>query len=312
MQRIKDYLVSLGPDHPLVHSALWLHGRMHGFRISFPPDKIGLRKSGREVLLSKAQYVQVPITMEIFDVFFDTLEGEVHKGLTVLDFSVPRSHRYVRSGVELFFPSIPEDDVMDAYTHSYAPKAGDVVWDVGAHAGATTYFLSQMVGPEGRVYAFEPDDLNYSYLLKNIELHGLKNVTPVKMAISDTTGTAEFLMDGTMCAGLRDCLIYRDMSCVKTVQTRSVSDACAELGEIPQYIKMDIEGAEVPAIRGAQDFLRSHHIQFAIESYHPMADGHLTFEVLEVLFSEIGYDVSSSDQFGQMFTWAHPEKKTES
>jgi len=36
---------------------------------------------------------------------------------------------------------------MDAYTHGYAPQPGDVVWDAGAHAGATAYFLAQMVGP---------------------------------------------------------------------------------------------------------------------------------------------------------------------
>ena len=45
-----------------------------------------------------------------------------------------------------------EDDCMDAYTASYRPGEGDVVWDVGAHAGMTTYFLSQMVGATGRVY----------------------------------------------------------------------------------------------------------------------------------------------------------------
>jgi precorrin-6B methylase 2 len=51
-----------------------------------------------------------------------------------------------------------EEDSMDAYTAAYRPQPGDVIWDVGAHAGATSYFFAQMVGPAGRVYAFEPDE----------------------------------------------------------------------------------------------------------------------------------------------------------
>jgi FkbM family methyltransferase len=305
VQRIKDYLVGLGPDHPLVHSALWLHARGRGFGLKFADGRYQLEKSGREMVLGKAQYVQVPVMLESFELFFDSIEGETRDGRRVLDFSGPGRHRYIKSGAEFFFPSIPEDDVMDAYSHDYTPKPGDVVWDAGAHAGASSYFLAQLVGPQGRVYAFEPDDHNYGYLIKNIELHGLKNVIPVKKALSSTTGTAEFIMDGTMCAGLTDCLIYQDKSRVQTVETISFADACAEVGEVPRYVKMDIEGAEVPTIRGALEFLKSHPIRFAIESYHKM-DGELTYKTLEALFPSIGYSVHSSDKFGQMFTWAEP------
>lgn len=305
VQLIKDYLVRLGPDHALVHSALWLHARRHGFGLKFGDGCFHIEKPGRVMVLGKAQYVQVPIMMECFDLFFRTLEGRTIEGTTVLDFSKPGLHRYTGSGAEFFFPSVPEDDVMDAYTHWYKPKAGDVVWDAGAHAGATSYFLAQMVGPEGRVYAFEPDDHNYEYLLKNVEFHKLKNVIPVKKALSSATGTADFIMDGSMSAGLSDCLTYQDRSHVKTVVTVSLEDACAEFGEAPSFVKMDIEGAEVAAIEGAEAFLKVHPICFAVESYHRV-NGELTYKALESLFSRIGYSVRSSDEFGQMFTWAGP------
>lgn len=305
MQPIKDFLVRLGPDHALVHLALRIHGRHRGFGVKYLDGCFHIDKSGREMILGKAQYVQVPIMLECWDLFFDTVTGAEQGGRTVLDFSKPGLHRYLRSGAEFYFPSVPEDDVMDAYTHAYAPKRGDVVWDAGAHAGATAYFLAKMVGPEGRVYAFEPDEHNYEYLLKNIELHKLRNVVPVKKALSSTTGTAEFIMDGTMSAGLKDCLIYQDKSRVQKVSTVSLADACAELGEVPCYVKMDIEGAEVPTIQGAKDFLKTHPIHFAIESYHRM-NGKLTYKTLEALFPSVGYDVRSSDEFGQMFTWAGP------
>ena len=56
------------------------------------------------------------------------------------------------------------------------PQPGDVVWDVGAHAGLSAYHLAQMVGPSGKVYAFEPDAINYEFMVRNIETHQLANV----------------------------------------------------------------------------------------------------------------------------------------
>lgn len=305
MQAVKDFLVSLGPDNMLVKAALRLHARRSGYGIEFADNCINIQKGKRKMVLGKSQYVQVPIMLECYDLFFNTIEGDLVNGRKVLNFSRPGLHRYITSQKEFHFPSIPEDDVMDAYAHRYSPHPGDVVWDAGAHAGATSYFLAQMVGPKGKVYAFEPDDLNYEYLIRNIELHKLQNVIPVKKALARTTGTAKFNMDGTMCAGLSEYLTYSEESLFKTVSTISLPDACEELGEAPKYVKMDIEGAEVATIDGAQSFLKTHPIHFAIESYHRI-DGELTYKPLERLFAGIGYDVQSSDEFGQMFTWAQP------
>jgi FkbM family methyltransferase len=305
VQFLKDYLVRLGPNSVFVQAALRMHGFRHGYTVEFANDAIMLHKAQREMILNKAQYVQVPIMMECYNLFFETIEGQSIKGRTTLDFSRPGLQRYRKSGTAFHFPSIPEDDVMDAYTHGYAPQPGDVVWDAGAHAGATSYFLAQMVGPSGKVYAFEPDQNNYRYLLQNIELHKLHNVIPVKKALSGSTGTAEFCMDGSMSAGLSDYLTYSEKDKFQKVETVSFADACAELGDVPAYVKMDIEGAEVVTIKTAQEFLKAHPVNFAIESYHPV-DGELTWKPLEKLFSGIGYEVWSSDKFGQMFTWAKP------
>ena len=305
MQPLKDYLVRLGPNSVFVQTALRMHGLRHGYSIEFANDAIMLHKAEREMILNKAQYVQVPIMMECYNLFFDTIEGQAIEGRTILNFSRPGLQRYRKSGAAFHFPSIPEDDVMDAYTHSYAPQPGDVVWDAGAHAGATAYFLAQMVGPSGRVYAFEPDQNNYNYLLQNIELHQLHNVIPVKKALSGSSGTAEFCMDGSMSAGLSDYLTYSEKAKFQKVATVSFEDACAEFGEVPAYVKMDIEGAEIATVKSSREFLKAHPVNFAIESYHRV-DGELTWKPLEKLFSNIGYEVWSSDKFGQMFTWAKP------
>lgn len=307
-QSVKDYLVRLGPKNALVRMALRLEARRRGYGAEFGDGCIKLSKAHRKVVLSYGQYVQVPWMLEYFDFFFDTLDGESVDRARVLDFSKPGLHRYTRSGVALHFPSIPEDDVMSIYTKEYEPKADDVVWDVGAHAGATTYFLSRMVGEAGRVYAFEPDETNFEYLLMNIERHDLHNVTPVKKALAGETGTASFNMDGTMAAGLSDYLVYKEERCARTVSTMTLADACQELGSVPDYIKMDIEGAEVDVVRSAGPFLRDKAVHFAIESGHRVG-GELTHVPLEKLFSEIGYTARTATESGQIFTWAAPASR---
>ena len=115
-----------------------------------------------------------------------------------------------------------------------------------------------------------------------------------------------FQVDGTMCAGIREYLVYSGEGETRTLPTLSLADACDKLGQVPRYIKMDIEGAELAVICGAKEFLEKHPIHFAIETYHRVG-GEYTYKALERFFPTIGYEVESSATFGQMFTWARPK-----
>jgi FkbM family methyltransferase len=306
LQKLKDSLVGLGADNRLTQIALSLHARRVGFKIDFSdPTRMWLEKGNRRLALAKRDLTFVPIMMECFDLMFDSILPTIVSGKETLDFSKPAFHTYKRNGMGFFFPSIPEEDPLDQYTYWYTPKPGDIVWDAGAYSGATTCLLASMVGPTGKVYAFEPDDLNFAYLTKNIAHHGITNVIPVRKALSGTTGTTIFFMDGTMASGIRDFVVYSDSKHNKEVPTISMEDACKELNCVPTYIKMDIEGAELAFLQGAKEFLRRHPVNFAIESYHRV-DGEYTYKMLDPIFAEIGYDSISSDIFKQMFTWAKP------
>jgi FkbM family methyltransferase len=267
--------------------------------------RISLVRGRQQVILSVSHLISVPFALHSWEMLFATLEGRECGGRTVLDFSRPALHRYRASGLSFYSPAFAEDDCMDAYTAAYAPQPGDVVWDVGAYAGMTAYFLAKRVGPAGMVYAFEPDDINYEYLLRNIERHRLTNVIPVKAALSERTGTATFCMDGTMGAGLSNSLAYAAAEHRRTVETISLEDACERFGSVPDYIKLDIEGAELDVVAGAFRFLRCHPIHLSIESNH-MVEGRLTSGPLDAMLSAAGYRAWSSDEFGQRFTWAVP------
>ena len=69
-------------------------------------------------------------------------------------------------------------------------KSGDVVVDVGANIGYYTVLLANKVGPNGKVYAFEPDSTNFEILKKNIEANKLENVVMVNAAVSNKNGVS--------------------------------------------------------------------------------------------------------------------------
>lgn len=305
MQRLKDFLVSLGPRNPLVRLALKIKGTRSGFSIAFPGCSISIRRGPREMLLAETDFYLVPITLECFDQAFEDIEPKLSGTTEVLDFSIPGTHRYKRHGIMLAFPGQPEDDSIAAYTHWYTPKAGDLVFDIGAHAGFTTCIFARMVGPSGCVVAFEPDASSFAYLEKNIRDQQISNVTVVRKAIDAKTGVAYFNADGTMGAGLVEHSVYADTGRRTAVETLSLEAAFAQFG-VPQFVKMDIEGAELAVIQAAPEFLTTHPMDFAFDSYHRMRDGRYTWMLLEPMLRSMGYEVASSPEFGQMFTWAKP------
>ena len=304
-ESLRESLLKLGPTHSLLRSAIRLQARASGFKVAASDQRLVVSKGARRMLLPGNQFIMVPYAVHMWDLLFDTVTPQQQGQNTVLDFSRPGLHRYRKSGVSLWAPGMVEEDSMDACTASYQPKSGDVVWDVGAHGGATSYFFAQMVGTAGKVYAFEPDDHTYDYLLRNIELHKLENVIPVKKALSETTGTALFSMDGSLGAGLTAFTDTADKREVREVETLSFADACREFG-VPTFVKMDIEGAEIAVITGALPVLKEKPVHFALETEHRV-HGEYTSVPITRMLSEIGYKVWSSLFAGQQFTWAEPQ-----
>lgn len=136
-------------------------------------------------------------------------------------------------------------------------KSGDIVLDVGAHIGYFTLFFSHMVGRDGnrdgKVFAFEPLPLNLTYLRRHLNVNGVKNVKVFPAAVGLENSRQSFdLAGGTG----RGSLSTRKEGNLLRVQVLSLDSMYAQ-GEIsgPDFIKMDIEGAEGEALRGARKML---------------------------------------------------------
>jgi FkbM family methyltransferase len=127
-------------------------------------------------------------------------------------------------------------------------RPGMTVVDIGAHIGYYTSLFAKLVGPQGRVYAFEADSDNFNILKKNTER--LHNVVLVPQAVSDHDGFVKFYKtNNTGCHSI----IPQDQAKVVEVATTAIdSYMTREKIERVDVIKIDIQGGEPMAFTGMQ------------------------------------------------------------
>ncbi|MBI2053585.1 MAG: FkbM family methyltransferase [Candidatus Sungbacteria bacterium] len=136
-------------------------------------------------------------------------------------------------------------------------QPGMSVADIGANFGYFTLLMSHLVGPEGRVYAFEPESHAYDMLKETIRLNGLANVTAVKAGVGDRAGSARLFLD-------RKNLGNPSLS-EKNIPTTARGGAeDIEMVTLDAYmgqkkldaIKIDVQGAEGAAFRGGRETIK--------------------------------------------------------
>jgi FkbM family methyltransferase len=128
-------------------------------------------------------------------------------------------------------------------------KPGTVVFDVGAHAGYYTLLSSVLVGPAGKVLAFEPNPCNYRNLVNNVRINGLGNVEMLETAVSDENGHAFFAGGSGSGTGR---LAGEGGIRVRTIR---LDDLVVERHIRPDVMKIDTEGAEMLVLSGARQLL---------------------------------------------------------
>lgn len=141
--------------------------------------------------------------------------------------------------------------------------AGATVFDVGAHVGYYTVLASVLAGPRGRVFAFEPNPANHSFLQRHVALNGLDNVMIENAAVSDRNGTASFAFGTGSGTG------RLDSSGTLHVRTIRLDDFCSERGVHPQVLKIDVEGAELDVLRGAAAVITANHPVIFLSTHGP-------------------------------------------
>ena len=128
-------------------------------------------------------------------------------------------------------------------------RPGMTVFDVGAHGGYYSLAFARLVGPQGKVVAFEPNPVNLQNLRRHLKINGIANVEVVPAAVAGENGTLRFETGDPRGSG-RDQ--YMGRLSAEGIEVRAV--ALDEFGS-PDVIKMDIEGGEGAAMAGARRIL---------------------------------------------------------
>jgi FkbM family methyltransferase len=130
---------------------------------------------------------------------------------------------------------------------------GAVVADVGANIGIYSEFLSRCVGPTGLVYSFEPSPENFKRLCATTR--NLSNVRLSQAAVGERTGEARLYVSDKLNVDHRAYKTHGDSRRGVPIEMVALDDYFKP-GQRVDLIKMDVQGYELHALRGAQRVLQ--------------------------------------------------------
>lgn len=185
-------------------------------------------------------------------------------------------------------------------------KPGDVILDIGANTGLYSIFYSKLVGDKGKVFAFEPDTKTYKALLNNLKLNNCTNVITHNFALSNKESKIEMVSEDTNDANLKTGDAFRyikeitddsSSSTNNTIKAFRLDDLdLIKKEEKINFMKVDVEGAELLVFEGGKETIQNHKPKIIFElngqvtkrfDYNPV-------QVL-MLLNELGYSLDEYD-----------------
>jgi FkbM family methyltransferase len=183
-------------------------------------------------------------------------------------------------------------------------QPGYCVLDIGANIGAHTLGIAQSVGPEGRVFAFEPTDFAYGKLLRNISLNP---------ELKERICTQQVFL-GSCCADRVPSVIYSSwplagsepvhpkhrgrLETTRNASMDTLDDFVNRQGiRRVDLIKLDVDGQELPVLQGGQQTLTRFQPVLVMEiSPYVHAEQNHSFAALIRLLEKSGYSLVDADR----------------
>jgi len=157
---------------------------------------------------------------------------------------------------------------------------GDIVLDVGANQGIYSLAFAQLIGSSGKVIAVEPFSEMNNYFKHNIKINNFQNIEILEKVISDKIGYEEIDFG----SGIVSASIVRNFknSIKQKVESITIDEVCKNLNKL-NFIKIDIEGAELKALKGAEQVLNNFKPKLSLE-----VDQH-SFDHINSFLKKYGY-----------------------
>lgn len=194
---------------------------------------------------------------------------------------VPNNYQYASKSMRGFSynGAVMEVDIHDYVGHylyfGFEDKGHDalmnlvkknfVILDIGTNIGSTLLQFANKIGPEGKVYGFEPDSENYANCMYNIGLNNFKNVSVDNIGLGSASG--EFLLS-IDCESNRggNRIVANPNASAKKIKVDTL-DSWVEKNNIKKcdLIKIDVEGYEMNVLEGGLATINKYHPILFIE-----------------------------------------------
>lgn len=150
------------------------------------------------------------------------------------------------------------------YEQFFEVKKGDKVIDVGANVGIFAIKAAKKTGNKGFVIAIEPEPNNLALLYENVK--GFNNVMVVPKVAGNSKGKAKLYTANT---SADHSIMYDHGHGYLDVEMDTLDNIILELKLIKvDFIKIDVEGAELEVLKGAEKLFKTHDVKIAIAAYH--------------------------------------------
>jgi FkbM family methyltransferase len=165
-------------------------------------------------------------------------------------------------------------------------QPGGTFYDVGANVGFFTLLGARLVGPGGRVYAYEPLPRTAALLRANAGRNGFEHVEVVEAAVAAREGEAELALGSS---DQDPHLAHGRGEATVTVAVVTLDGELARGRRPPTLVKIDAEGAESEVLAGMESVLTAHRPVVVCEIHQSL---HLREHPVAARLRELGYRLS--------------------
>jgi FkbM family methyltransferase len=144
-------------------------------------------------------------------------------------------------------------------------KSGDTIIEVGANTGTETVGFAQIVGPKGKVIAFEPLPQLADAHRHNSRINGFAHVQTIEAAVTDFDGSVRIQPPASSTNSGQGYITSDNDASGFTVPAMRIDSMIDKLGPA-ELILIDVEGHEVSVLRGADEYIRQHRPVLIVEA----------------------------------------------